>query len=103
MRELKISEVSIEPVTNRNGLIGFASFLINDSFKILNVAIHTCLSSSHGIRLVFPQKKYDGRKLNTVYPISREAYEATVAVVSEEYQSIMERLRGDENGRNKNQ
>ena len=66
MADLKISEINIEPISNREGLIGFASFVINNDFKICNVGIHTCPSHSTSIRLLFPQKEHNGLRLNTI-------------------------------------
>ncbi len=93
MADLNISEVSIEPLPSRDGLIGFSSFVINNQFKISNVAIHTCLSHHSGIRLVFPNKEYKGLRLNTVHPITKEAYESCVTVVAQGYSELMGKLR----------
>ncbi|MFH0931876.1 MAG: hypothetical protein V1890_08075 [Candidatus Zixiibacteriota bacterium] len=91
--DLKISEINIEPISNKDGLIGFVSFVINSDFKICNVALHTCPSNSTGIRLVFPQKEYNGLRLNTVYPIHRVAYEACALAIANAYRELMQKLR----------
>lgn len=91
--DLIISEINIEPISNKEGLIGFASFVINNDFKICNVAIHTCPSHSTGIRLVFPQKEYNGLRLNTIYPIHQVVYEICVVAIANTYKDLMQRLR----------
>ena len=93
MADLKISEISIEPIASKNGLLGFTNFVINDDFKICNVAIYSCPSSSSGIRLVFPQKEYNGLHLNTIYPIHQVAYEVCALAVANAYRELMEKLR----------
>jgi len=93
MIDLIISEVSLEPIQNKEGLICFTNFVINNAFKICNVAIHTCPSHSTGIRLVFPRKDHNGLSLNTVYPINQTAYEVCVVAVANAYRELMERLR----------
>lgn len=93
MSDLIIGEISIEPVSNKEGLVGFANFVINSDFKICNVAIHTCPSHSTGIRLVFPQKEYNGIRLNTIYPITQAAYEDCVVAIANAYRDLMERFR----------
>jgi len=91
--DLNISEIDIEPISSRDGLIGFSSFVINNDFKICNVAIHTCPSHSTGIRLVFPQKEHNGLRLNTIYPIHQAAYECCVVAVANVYSELMQKLR----------
>ena len=93
MTDMKISEVSIEPLANKKGLIGFASFIVNGDIKINGVAIHTCPSASTSIRLVFAQKEHNGNKLNIVYPINYGAYEVMAVAVSAAYRDLMKKLR----------
>lgn len=93
MTNLSITEISIEPIVNRKGLLGFSSFVVNGDFRICNVGIHSSPSSPSGIRLVFPQKEYNGVRLNTVYPIRQAAYQGVLTAVSATYQDLMEKLR----------
>ena len=93
MTDLNISEINVEPISNKEGLIGFTNFIVNNDFKICNVAIHTCLSHSAGIRLVFPQKEHNGLRLNTIYPINQAAYEVCVVAVATAYRELMQKLR----------
>ncbi len=91
--DLNISEISIEPISNKDGLVGFANFVINGDFKICNVGIHSCQAHSTGIRLVFPQKEHNGLRLNTIYPIHHAAYEVCAVAVAAAYRELMEKLR----------
>lgn len=93
MTDLAINEVSIEPVYNKNGLIGFTNFIINNDFKVCSVAIHTCPSHPTSIRLVFPVKEYQGNHLNTIFPIHPAAYECCVVAVAAAYKDLMVKLR----------
>ena len=93
MTDLKISQISIEPISSKEGLIGFTNFVINGDFKICNVGIHSCPSSSTGIRLVFPQKEHNGLRLKTIYPIHQAAYEVCAVAVAASYRELMEKLR----------
>ena len=93
MTDLNIKDVAIEPIENAEGLIGFTNFCVNDDLKICNVAIYTCLSSSTGIRLVFPQKRCKGEYLNMVYPINNVAYEVMVVAVANAYYELMDKLK----------
>lgn len=93
MTDLRINEVSIEPVDPKDGLIGFASFVVNGDIKINSIGVHTCPTSSIGIRLVFPQKEYRENKINTVYPINCATYEVMAVAVSSAYRDLMNKLR----------
>ena len=93
MGNLQISGISIEPIPSKDGLIGFANFVINNSIKICNVAIHTCPSHSTNIRLVFPTKEHNGIRLHTVYPINQDTYEAIVIALANVYEELMSKLR----------
>ncbi|MDP8258843.1 MAG: hypothetical protein P9L90_05430 [Candidatus Aadella gelida] len=93
MTDLIVSEVSVEPIVNKAGHLGFVSFVINNNFRICNVAIHSSPSSPFGIRLVFPQKEYKGVRLNTVYPINQTTYQVVLVAVAEAYEELMEKIR----------
>ena len=92
MSESKISEINITPIENRSGLIGFASFVINNNFKVCNVGIYTCPSHPTGIRLTFPKKKYNQTELQTVYPINQTTYDCIVKAVAFKYNEVIDNL-----------
>ena len=64
---MKISEVNIALIKPKDGLIGFASILIEDSFYLGNIGIHQKLDFS-GYRLTYPKKG----EQTIFYPIKRE-------------------------------
>lgn len=80
-----ISEVHFTRVRPRDGLIGFASFVINNAFAVSGVGIHTRPDGS-GIRLLYPAKKFhDGSDIKYFHPINRDigaVVEAAVYVVA---------------------
>ena len=103
MNELVISEIQIIPVNPKNGLLAFASFVINNSIYIGDVAIHNCLGNSEGYRLVYPDRVLaNGKRINCVYPITKEAGNAITRAVVSEYKEILSKLwRQSENGDSK--
>ena len=90
---MEISEINIEPLAIKNGLVGFVSLVVNNDFKCENIAIYTCPSKPEGLRLVFPTREYQGNQLKTFYPINRAAYEVLAVAVANAYWEIMEKLR----------
>lgn len=93
MTDLIITEIAIEPVDNKSGLIGFTNFVINNDFKICGVGIYSCPAASTGIRLTFPHKEYKGAHLNTVFPIHNACYETVAVAVANAYRELMSKLR----------
>lgn len=70
-QETQISEIQIIPVKPNEGLIAFASFVLDAKYYIGSVAIYTRLNGS-GYRLVYPAKKVGMKSVNTFHPINKE-------------------------------
>lgn len=69
-QEASISEIQISPVKPKDGLIAFASFVLDGKYYVGSVAIFTRLGKS-GYRLVYPAKKLGEKNLNLFYPINQ--------------------------------
>ncbi len=67
-----ITELNIVPIKPTNGLIGFASIVIDNSFYMGSIAIYKRLGSD-GYRLVYPSKKVGNHRLPLYYPINKQA------------------------------
>lgn len=65
---MQISEVQITPIKPRDGLVGFASLIFNDSLYLNSIGIYT--RPEGGFRLTYPTKKEDG--LNLFHPINKK-------------------------------
>lgn len=90
MDEIVISEIQIIPVKPKDGLVAFASCIINNQFYIGNIAIHTSPASPDGFRLVYPMKiMATGKELNCVYPINRETGDAVSKAVVTKYKELL--------------
>lgn len=86
---LIISEVQIIPVKPQGGLVAFASCIINDSIYIGNIAIHSSLQDPGGYRLIYPDKVLpNGKKINCVHPINREAGEVLRGAIIDKFIEI---------------
>ena len=51
-----ITEIQIIPLKPKDGLVAFASCVINDQLYLGNIAIYSSLGSCDGFRLVYPAK-----------------------------------------------
>ncbi len=63
---ISISEVNIELIKPNEGIVAFASIVINDSVYLGGIAIHKKLHTS-GYRITYPSKG----KFNVLYPTNK--------------------------------
>jgi stage V sporulation protein G len=92
MSDISISEVQIIPIKPRNGLVAFASCILNKSLYIGNIAIYTSPTSGDGYRLVYPARILpNGKEICCVHPINRETGRAISAAVIDRYKEILSR------------
>lgn len=90
MSELEITEIQIIPVKPKDGLLAFASCVINDSFYVGNIAIYTSPSSHKGFRLVYPSKTLpNGKDINCIHPINKETGELISKAIIGKFKEII--------------
>ena len=93
---MKISEVQIVPIQPKDGLVAFASCIIDERLYLGSIGVHRRLDGS-GYRLTYPTKKVGVRQINYFHPVTKEAGQAIETAV---YGKCSELLEGsDENGR----
>jgi len=91
MTDLLISEVEILPIKPRNGLIAFASCVINNQFYIGNIAIYSSPKSTDGYRLVYPIKTLpNGKTVHCLHPINRDAGETVTKAIIGRYKVLID-------------
>jgi len=90
MSELVIFEIQIIPVKPKDGLVAFASCVINNSLYIGNIAIYISPTNQEGYRLVYPTKVLpNGKEINCVYPINRRTGETIAKSIIKEYKDLI--------------
>ena len=90
---MKISEVNIIPVKPRDGLIAFASLVINDDIFLGSIAIHQKLNG--GFRLTYPTKPSGVQHMQVFHPINREAGAAIEKAVINKLNDVMTKVMPD--------
>ena len=70
-KAIKISEINIVPIKPNEGLIAFASFVVDGNFFVSSVGVYTRLNGE-GYRLTYPQRKVGDKNINIFYPINAE-------------------------------
>lgn len=79
---LKINEVRINKI-NKGNLLGYASILIEDSFIIEGIELH---SGKNGRYLLMPLNfKRRNVRRNSAYPITNETREMILNLILEKY------------------
>ncbi len=68
---MQISEVQIKPIKPKDGLIGFASLVLNNSLYLSSIGIFTRLNGQ-GYRITYPSKKIGNLDMQIFHPISKE-------------------------------
>ncbi len=85
--QYQINNIRITPVKPQNGLVGFASFILNDCFYMSAIGIFT--RPRGGYRLTYPTRKYHTGGLNVFYPINKEVAEHIEREVVSKFEEIV--------------
>lgn len=69
---MTITEVNITPIKPTEGLVAFASCVVDGQLYLGSFGIHKRLDGS-GYRITYPTKKINDRQLNYFHPITKAA------------------------------
>ncbi len=72
---MKITEIQITPIQPKNGLVAFASVVLDNSVYLGFIGVYTRLNGE-GYRLTYPTKQVGEKSLNIHHPINRETSKA---------------------------
>ena len=90
---IKLTEIEIVPVRPNKGLVAFASFILNDSFFIGDVAIYTRIDQP-GYRLVYPVRYLvTGLRVHCFKPIHKPVADEIENQVSRCYEKLIENVK----------
>lgn len=89
----KLTEIQIIPIKPQNGLVAFASLVLNDNLYLGSVGIMTRLNG--GYRLTYPTKKIGIKDLNIFYPINKQFAEQIEKEVVKKFEEVMKNGRYD--------
>ena len=83
----RLSEIQIIPIKPQNGLVAFASFVLDGSLYLGSIGIVT--RPNGGYRLTYPTKSVGTRELNIYHPINRQFAEAIKKEVIKRLEEVM--------------
>jgi len=84
---MRISEVQIIPIKPQDGLVAFASFVLDDYLYLGSIGIVT--RPQGGYRLVYPTKKVGFRNINLFHPINKSFAEHIEKEVIDKFEDVM--------------
>lgn len=83
---MTISEIQIFPVKPKDGLIAFASCVLDERYFVGSIGVFTKLSG--GYRLVYPTKQVGERQMHLHHPITREASHAVEEAIFRKVEAV---------------
>ena len=86
----KLSETQIIPIKPQNGLVGFASFVLNDSLYLGSIGIFT--RPEGGYRLTYPTKKVGDKNINIFHPINKDFANQIETEIIKRLEEVMNRV-----------
>lgn len=84
---MRITEVEITPIKPQNGLVAFASCLIDGWLYLGSIGVMTRLSG--GYRITFPTKNVGGKFLNLYHPVDKTSSEKLEEAIVASYENVM--------------
>lgn len=94
---MKISEVKICPVKPQDGLVAFASVVIDDNIYLGSIAVYTRLDGSY--RILYPTKRIGTKYLNVFHPINSECGKQLEDLIVKKCNELFERSNDDRHGK----
>lgn len=68
---MTITEIQITPIKANNGLVAFASVVLDNALYLGSIGIHTRLNGPE-YRITYPTKKVGDKDMNIFHPINKE-------------------------------
>ena len=93
---MNITEIQIIPIKPQEGLVAFASFVLDDNLYLGSIGIIT--RPEGGYRLVYTTKKVGIRNINIFHPINKEFSQSVEKEVIKEFEDVMKNDRYDSFG-----
>jgi len=85
---MRITEIQIIPIKPREGLVAFASVVVENSLYLGSLGVHTRLDGS-GYRITYPTKKIGNRNINIYHPINKETSKAIEEAIISKAEKIL--------------
>lgn len=84
---MRITEINIIPIKPDNGLIGFASVVLDNGLYLGSMGVYSRLDGT-GYRITYPTKKVGGKDLNIYHPINRDLSQEIEAAITDKAREL---------------
>jgi len=88
---MKITEVQIDFIKPKDGLIAFARLVLNGDVYLSTIGVHKKADGT-GFRLTYPSKG----KHSVFYPINRSAGQAIESEIFKKLKDVMSKIKNDD-------
>ena len=88
---MRISEVNITPIKPQNGLVAFASVVLDDCLYLGSIGVYARLDGT-GYRLTYPTKKVSEKSLNIYHPINKMLAKAIEKAVLNKAEKVCDNI-----------
>ncbi len=88
MKTMKITEIQIIPIKPREGLVAFASIVVENSLYLGSIGVYTRLDGT-GYRITYPTKKIGEKNINIYHPINKETSKTIEEAIISEAEKIL--------------
>lgn len=91
---MEVTEVNIVPVKAVDGLVAFASCVVNGQLYLGSLGVHRRLDGS-GYRITYPTKRLGRRELNYYHPLNKQTGNAIEQAIVAKCNELFERSDDD--------
>lgn len=85
---MEITEIQITPIRPRDGLVAFASVILDNSIYLGSIGVYTRLDGT-GYRITYPTKKVGSKDMNIFFPLNKESSKMIEAAIIKKAQEIL--------------
>lgn len=93
---MNVTEVTIDFIKPQDGLIAFASVVLDDALYLSSIGVHRKLDGS-GYRLTYPNRKVGERKIDMFHPIRHGIGRAIEVAIVEKLKEVMRNVNAGHN------
>lgn len=88
---MQVTEVNIDFVKPQNGLVGFASIVLNDALYLSSIGIFKKLDGT-GYRLTYPNRKAGDQRVDVFHPIRRHISHEIETAIFKKLKDVMSKV-----------
>lgn len=87
MKNMKITETQIIPIKPKDGLVAFASVVLENCLYLGSIGVYTKINGT-GYRITYPTKKIGEKDINIYHPINKELSKEIEKAIFEKLEKI---------------